>query len=285
MSATAKVQVVASKAPDGKSSPIRIDPIEATLAVGEVVAPKVEQQLPGSDTWQEVQPDAVRWQVPTTGVVWKPPTSFKPTAGLAKGGETQVLTAEYQGQKATLTLTPATGAAASKKAAAPTGPLSIRQEPTSERRLFVGQERRFTVVAGDTPVTSGVKWTPDFEDAHVRWKDGVLTAKRGGRPQQLTAQVNGKTLTVSVTTRDEPSRVVSSAPSSSTRSRSSGSRGGSVRRPTRGGRVVGVGPNRRGVRGGYWGGPNYVWPGWVPPWWGYTGSTRSCRSSSMAARS
>ena len=266
MTATARVTVVAAKTTDGQGAPIRVNPPSANLSAGKTVSPKVEQRAAGEkETWVEVRPDAVAWRTPE-GVAWTPPSnSLRPTAGLVKAvAGPQELVAEFEGQKATLILTP--DAAPPRPVA---GPYRIRGEP-GEGILRVGEERRLLVVGkgaeGQEETVPGVRWTPDFEDEFVIWKAPVLTAKKGGKNQKLTATAGDKTLTASIVTM-EPSSLAAAPPSS----RAASTGGGASRRGvTRSrGRNTGYGNWGPDYVGGSWA-PGYGWPGYGPgyPWVG-----------------
>ena len=68
--ATAQVEVLPAAEPAG----LRVVPSTASLAAGQTVSLAVQQQLPGSEQWKEVRPDAVSWTVPSEAI-WSRPAS------------------------------------------------------------------------------------------------------------------------------------------------------------------------------------------------------------------
>ena len=78
---------------------------DQTMAGGQTVALKVEEQLPGSDQWREVRGDAVSWDVPA-GVIWESATeSLRPAVTVPHGtGGTLKFTAKYRDQSAVATI-------------------------------------------------------------------------------------------------------------------------------------------------------------------------------------
>ena len=95
--ATARVEVLAAADP----AALRVVPSTVSWAAGQTVSLAVEQQLPGSQQWKEVRPDAVSWTVPA-GAIWEPARpSLRPalTVPPRAKGEIQ-LRAEFAGKEA-----------------------------------------------------------------------------------------------------------------------------------------------------------------------------------------
>jgi hypothetical protein len=186
--ASAQIEVLSA----GKPSAIRVVPAEMTMAGGQTVALKVEEQLPGSDQWREVRGDAVSWDVPA-GVLWEPAAeSLRPAVTVPHGtGGTLELTAKYGGQSAVARIQ--TGEAALDPADASVR-LALEREPEG-RYLPVGKQQRYSIVlrkGKQQEPASDVRWPRDFENDYVRWEAPVLTAKRAGYQQWIRAEVGGR---------------------------------------------------------------------------------------------
>lgn len=169
---------------------IRVVPEGARLSPGQAISPRVEQQAPGADVWQEVEPELVVWQVPAT-VRWTPARGdLRPHLSPADEASGSVeLVASYAGERATLTVE--IGASPP-----PSGPLVVVREPSGDD-LEVGREQRYSIWVdgpdGRVPATD-VRWEAPFENDDVQWLPPVLRAKRPGREQWLTVQVGDETL-------------------------------------------------------------------------------------------
>lgn len=186
--ATARVEVVSTDPP----AALRVTPGETQLARGQSVSLEVEEQLPGGEAWREVRPDAVQWDVPS-GVIWQAPTEgLRPAVTLPPGTSgSMTLTASYRGQQATAQIT------STEPALDPTDAsvnLVLEREPEG-RYLPVGRQQRYSIGLrkGDQrEPAADVRWPRDFENEFVRWEAPVLTAKRPGYQQWLTAYVGGR---------------------------------------------------------------------------------------------
>jgi hypothetical protein len=181
--ARATVEVLLPPA-DGKAA-IRLVPAAAKLAPQQPLSLHVEQRLPGAgDAWQQVDSSKVKWSVPK-GVVWtRPDNDLPPQVMLAEPvqGPSEI-GAEYAGSKAALTIEP--------KKDLPSGPLVVVREPEGDC-LAVGSRQRYVLMHQNQELAEpavGVQWQPAFENDYVRWDPPVLTAKREGHEQRLTASV------------------------------------------------------------------------------------------------
>lgn len=197
--ATATVEVLE---PPAQPAALRVNPESVTLAPLESVTPRVEQQLPGSDQWQEVRADAVQWTVPRD-VHWTPPQAdLRPLLIVPEGGAGPYeLQAAFGGAQATLVVRVA-GADKPLAVADPAVQLEVRREPPGER-LPVGRSQRYFVVARQgerTEVVPDAVWQSDFSNASVRWEAPVLAALQAGHTQTLTARVGDREVQVTTTT-------------------------------------------------------------------------------------
>ncbi|MFH1267331.1 MAG: hypothetical protein ABIK89_16530, partial [Planctomycetota bacterium] len=183
----AKIEVVAAE-----PTAIRVVPLDSSLGAGQMLPLVVEAQLPGSDGWREVRPDAVVWDVPP-GLIWSPATeSLRPAATVAPGtrGRFQ-LKAQYRGKEATCEVATAE---AGLDASDPAVQLVLEREPEG-RYLPVAKEQRYWIVLrkdGQQEPAADILWPPDFENEYVRWKAPSLSAKRAGYEQWLEAKVGGR---------------------------------------------------------------------------------------------
>jgi uncharacterized protein YjdB len=263
LAALAKIQVVPAAAADGRSSALRVVPSTARLGAGQTVTPKVEMFVAGTkDTWNEVRPDLVRWQLPA-GVTQTPATrTVRPSFGIAPSASgMKQLSAEYESQKASLSLTPG-GGSVTTNLGEPGGRSLIRRQPGGET-LFAGEQQRYAVVnpkgEGDLPADK-VEWPASFENEFVKWDAPVLTAKKPGYTARLWAKVGDQKIPFQTVIIGKPTGDFASRPG---------------RRTFRDGRVGfgGVGPGAFGR----WSGvgvprgvtdPRYYW-GWRGSPWGW----------------
>jgi hypothetical protein len=210
--ASAMVEVTAAAEP----AAIRVVPAEVTMAPGQPLALRVEQQQAGSDVWQEVRPEAVAWQVPAA-LIWAPASGgLRPTVMIPpKTSGSFTLQAEVRGKQAACTITTKEEG---PDAAAPGAKLVVQREPEGVY-LPVGSQQRYAVVVerdGTAEPAADIRWQPDFENDYVRWQAPVLTAKRAGRVQWLSAQMGGRTLRFYACTYD-PARAENLPPPSGDR--------------------------------------------------------------------
>lgn len=186
---TARATVEVLPVPEkGQEPAIRVVPATALLTPGQSLAPRVEQQLPAvDDPWQEVEPSKVTWNVPPA-VIWTPATAdLRPQLTVpdsAKGP--LVVEAEYQGKKATLQIQIGDKT--------PSGPLVVVREPQGEE-LPAGSQQRYCLMvesgARQEPAVD-VRWQPPFENDYVRWDPPVLSAKKQGHQQRLSASAGDR---------------------------------------------------------------------------------------------
>ena len=205
--ATAKVEVV-----DAESKALRVTPSAASpLAPGQSVALTVEQQVGVSDTWQEVRPDAVNWNVPPQ-LIWTPPTeNLRPTVTLLPDLKGEVkLDATVGGNTASVVFTLKEAGPDAKD---PLARLVLDREPGG-KFLPAGQSQRYSVLVekdGQREPAADVHWPENFNNEYVKWEAPVLTAKQEGYTQFLRAEVGGRSVLWHTTTylpgdftRDEP---------------------------------------------------------------------------------
>jgi len=172
-------------------SEIRVVPAQCSLAPGQMLAPRVEQRLPGEEEhWTEINPVKVRWEVPDS-LVWTPANGdLRPQLTPRESATGTVeLPAEHAGQRAVLAI----------RIQPPPHPiepgedarLTILREPGGEE-VPVGARQRYTAMlnrGGQQEPATDVVWTPPFENDFVRWDPPVLTARRPGHEQRLWASV------------------------------------------------------------------------------------------------
>jgi len=191
---TAQATVRVVEAPAADKSALRIVPPTASLAPGQTLAPRVEQQLPGDgENWGEVQPAAVTWTVPDT-VYWTPPSSgLPPQLTLRESAQGSVeIPAEYEELKAKLAI----NVVAPDPTPPPLETVRIVRDPPGEQ-VEVGRRQRYTVMVGEGPdrrPAEGVTWLPPFENDWVRWDPPTLTALKPGHEQRLEARLGDQTL-------------------------------------------------------------------------------------------
>ena len=196
--ATAQVEVVAAADP----AALRVVPSTASsLAPGQSVSLAVEQQLPGSEQWKEVRPDAVSWTVPAEAI-WEPASpSLRPALTVPPDAKGEIqLRAEFAGKEAVAHIGVKDQG---PDAADPATRLVAVREPAGQY-LPVGTEQRYTIMVegkdGRQEPATEVRWTGDFENKFVKWQAPVLTAKEAGAVQWLCADVGGRTVLLHTTT-------------------------------------------------------------------------------------
>jgi hypothetical protein len=201
--AMAKVEVVAAE-----PKALRVTPDATPLAPGQVIALKVEEQAGDSDAWQEVRPDAVKWNVPDKykdKVIWTPPTeNLRPTVALLPSPEGELkLEASVGDKTASVVITPKE---AGPDAADTAARLVLEREPDG-KLLAVGQSQRYAVAVekeGKREPAPNVRWPEDFENDYVKWQAPVLTAKNENYTQFLRAEVAGRSILWHTTTYRPP---------------------------------------------------------------------------------
>lgn len=196
--ASAKIEVLDPSAPTA----LRAVPSEVALAPGQIVSLKVEAQWPGNEAWREVRPDAVQWTVPDQ-VLWTEATGgLRPSAGMSAdspGG--YALQAAFGGTQAGSRIT------VGQPKLDPSDPsvsLEVSREPEG-RYLPIGQSQRYQILLRQNEreeTAADAAWPPDFENDFVRWRAPILTAKRAGYQQWLTAKVGGRNVRFDVQTID-----------------------------------------------------------------------------------
>lgn len=207
LSATARVTVAAPAVAEGKGGPIRVVPDQASLAVGQAVAPRVEQQVPGSkDEWREVLPTAVHWSVPDGVLATRATDTLRPTFALLPNASAEVpVVADYQGQHATLKLAARTDRPAIDRNDPAARLVLVREPPGVAVR--VGESQRYAIEMrknrASEPVAD-VRWPANFENEYVRWEAPVLTAKRRGHMERLEAMVGTRRVPFMALTVGEP---------------------------------------------------------------------------------
>ncbi|HYW80484.1 MAG TPA: hypothetical protein VE890_12955, partial [Thermoguttaceae bacterium] len=195
--ATARIDVM----PAAQPAAIRIVPSAMSLAPGQTVSLRVEQQLPDTpEIWTEVRPGAVDWTVPP-GLIWSPSTDgLRPavTCPADATGEFD-LEANFAGKQAlALITTKASGPDVHDPAAL----VRVVREPAG-RFLPVGRQQRYSIVVQKEDATepaAQIVWPGDFENEFVRWEAPVLTAKKAGYRQWLRAEVDGRAVLFHTTT-------------------------------------------------------------------------------------
>jgi len=200
--ATAQVEVTPATPP----AAIRIVPSDVSLAPGQRLSLKVEQQMADSpDQWKEVRPDSVAWK-PAPRLLWTPATEgLRPSVGVAQGatGEFEVQ-ATYAGKEASALVTVKTQGPDPND---PNARVLVVREPGSEY-LPVGKQQRYSIVVekdGVQEPVADIRWPDDFENEYVAWKAPVLAAKKAGYQQSFRAEAGGRTVLFHTTTY-EPGR-------------------------------------------------------------------------------
>jgi len=206
--ATARIEVVAAVGP----TVIRIVPSNVTLAPGQTLPLRVEQQLPDApEVWKEVYPSAVAWQEPP-GLIWTPPAGeLCPTVTVPEGATGDFeLRAEFGGKRAMGVITLKEKG---PNVNDPDARVLLVREPPGEYVPVGGQQRYSIVVEKDDArePAADIQWPGDFENEFVRWQAPVLTAKRKGYRQWFRAEVDGRTVLFHTST-SEPSQFVSPRP-------------------------------------------------------------------------
>ena len=192
----------------GQGGDLRVSPDHTRLSAGQAVSPSLEQQVPGTDQWQEIDPAKVTWEVPDD-VRWTPAQStLRPrvTPGESAQGSL-TLTAKYAGKTAAMELEVAT-------AAPPRGELQVVREPDGDE-LAVGAQQRFAIVVqqgSDQLPAAGIQWQPPFENDYVRWEPPILLAKRAGHEQLLTAAVGDDRVSFVARTVSQPADPMDTPP-------------------------------------------------------------------------
>ena len=195
--ATATVEVLAAE-----SKALRIVPsADSTLAPGQTVALKVEQQVGESDAWQEVRPDVVNWTAVPPQVIWTPPTeNLRPTVTLLPDQKGEVkLDAAVGDATASVVLAPKDAGPDAKD---PAARMVLHREPGG-KFLPLGQSQRYAVLVekeGHQEPAADVLWPGNFENEYVRWETPVLTAKKEGYTQFLRAEAGGRSVLWHATT-------------------------------------------------------------------------------------
>ncbi|PHS03379.1 MAG: hypothetical protein COA78_17920 [Blastopirellula sp.] len=183
-----------SKAP----TEIRVVPDTVSLAVGQVLSPKVEQKVEGSaDEWIELQPHFVQWEVPASDLLWTPPsTSFNPSLERTQNSpDSIVIKVTYQNATAQLVIN-AKPLEEVPKATDPETRLVVNRDPQGDS-ISVGQSQRYTIMIEQDGVqepATGVEWLPAFDNEFVEWNPPILFAKKPGHEQQLSATTNGEAI-------------------------------------------------------------------------------------------
>lgn len=179
---------------------LRITPDHARLSPGQDLSPVVQQQIPGTDEWLELDPGKITWEVPDD-VRWTPARhTLRPRISPAPTAQgTLTLTANYRGKRAPLQLEVANDGP-------PSGDLEVAREPDREE-LSVGDQQQFAIMvrigAARSPA-SGVQWQEPFENDFVRWTPPVLIAKRAGHEQLLHASVGNQEISFATRTVVQP---------------------------------------------------------------------------------
>ena len=183
--ATAQVEVLAAVDPAG----LRVVPSTTPpLAPGQTVSLAVEQQLPGSEQWKEVRPDAVSWTVPAEAI-WEPATAtLRPALTVPPDAKGEFeLRAEFAGKEAVATIGVKDQGL---DAADPADRLVAVRQPGGQY-LPVGSQQRYTIMVEDKDgrrePASDVRWSGDFENKYVKWQAPVLTAKEPAAPSSGSA--------------------------------------------------------------------------------------------------
>ena len=191
-----------------QGGPLRMNPKQIRLSVGQAISPIVEQQVPGTEQWQEIDPSLIEWDIPKT-LHWTAASGlFRPKATPVKGATGEVGLVAHFGKKS-----------ASMKILVvddvpPKGNLDIVREPSGET-LGVGMQQRYALVVrqGDKTVpASNPVWQKAFENDSVVWQPPVLTAKRPGYRQLLRVSTAGETLSFATETVDSPETPLDDAP-------------------------------------------------------------------------
>jgi len=195
--AVADIEVIEAAEP----AALRIVPDKATLAPGQSIEVKLEEQLPGTaEAWREVSPGSIVWTVPE-GLIWTAASSqLRPTVTCPEAiGRDFELKAEYAGKEAVAVIS------TKKKGLDPRTPGStltlVRQPPG--RYLPVGRQQRYSILIekdGKSEPVADVQWPDDFENEFIRWQAPILTAKQPGYQQWLRAEAGGRTVLLHTTT-------------------------------------------------------------------------------------
>ncbi|QEH32062.1 Bacterial Ig-like domain (group 2) [Aquisphaera giovannonii] len=201
LSARATVQVVKA----GAVSPLRFEPARVTAPPGSSITPRLQEQVPGHpEQWRDVRPDAVTWK-PNPAIVATPGTATAPgqlTIGKAARGDVEAV-ASYQGREARLPITVDEKANAHASSGAR---LELVREPAG-LSIPVGGSQRYSLMireGGQSRPASSPEWPADFEGEFVSWKAPVLTARKAGHRQRLTAGAEGKSMTFEAFTSGPP---------------------------------------------------------------------------------
>ena len=195
--ATTDVKIVAAVEPAN----LRIVPSEITLAPGQSVEVKLEEQLPGkAQAWREVSPGAIFWTVPD-GLIWTAASGRlrSMVTGPEADGREFELKADYGGKQALAVIS------TKKKGLDPRTPganLTLVRQPPG-KYLPVGHQQRYNIMVekdGKSEPVADIDWPDDFENEYVRWQAPVLTAKLPGYQQWLRAEAGGRTVLLHTTT-------------------------------------------------------------------------------------
>ncbi len=195
--ATARIDVV----PAARPAAIRIVPSALSLAPGQTISLRVEQQLADTpEIWTEIRPDAVDWTV-QPGLIWSPSTGgLRPavTCPEEATGEFE-LQVDYAGKRALALITTKTSGPDVND---PAATVRVVREPAG-RFLPLGRQQRYSIVVekdGAVEPAARIVWPGDFENEYVRWEAPVLTAKKAGYRQWLRAEVDGRAVLFHTTT-------------------------------------------------------------------------------------
>ncbi|NQT36201.1 MAG: hypothetical protein HQ581_01850, partial [Planctomycetes bacterium] len=198
--AVGRIEVVDTEAPES----IRVVPPTLSLAPGQSVSLRLQEKIPGDDTWHEVTTGAIHWEVPPE-LKWTPATgTLRPAVSVSPAASGEfALQASYRGKQAQCAVT-AKSEGPDPNADGAT--LKLVRQPVGTY-LPAGQQQRYTVLVDDGSTDDGttddgskqepaanVRWPADFENEFVRWQAPVLTAKQPGYIQQLRADAGNKTL-------------------------------------------------------------------------------------------
>jgi hypothetical protein len=176
---------------------IRVVPASAKLSLGQALSPRVEQQVEG-DLWQEIDPEVIKWDVPDALGWTAARGGLRPQLIPSEpSGEKLKLVAEYADKKAELEVEIVGDVP-------PRGPLAVEREPGGED-LPEGSTQRIRIVVDDNGTKAsavGVNWQPAFENEYLKWDPPLLTAKRAGHEQILTASVGDEEISFPTRTVD-----------------------------------------------------------------------------------
>ncbi len=187
-SAKAIVEVFRAQPPQT----LRVVPAEVTLAPGQSLALEVQEQLEGADGFEEVQPDAVAWEIPRN-VYWTPPFGvLRPVAEVpAENAESFTLVAKYRGKSAQCRVN--VGA----QTLSPSDPdveLFVKRQPGG-KLLPEGRAQQYSVWMRKGELEEpapNVRFTPDFENEFLTWEAPTVYATKAGYTHWFQAKVGDR---------------------------------------------------------------------------------------------